>query len=101
MINAKCFILSSLWEDPGFVLVESALSNTTIISSKCPNGPEEILQNNAFLFENNNLNDLVNNFEKFLSTDKKTIFKNKVILKRRVKKFTQLQHYQKLLNIIS
>ena len=34
-----------LWEDPGFVLVEAALAGTSIISSKCPNGPEEILQN--------------------------------------------------------
>ena len=34
--NSKYFILSSLWEDPGFVLIEAALSNTNIISSDCP-----------------------------------------------------------------
>ena len=38
--NAECFILTSLWEDPGFVIVEAALSNIPIISSNCPNGPE-------------------------------------------------------------
>ncbi len=37
--NAECFILTSLWEDPGFVIVEAALSNVPIISSDCPNGP--------------------------------------------------------------
>lgn len=100
LLNAECFILSSLWEDPCFVLVEAALSNLPIISSKCPNGPEEIVKNNGFLFENNNLNDLINKFENFLNTNKNTIFKNKVLLKKRIKKFTQLQHYKKLIQII-
>ena len=30
MANSKLFILTSLWEDPGFVLVEAALNNLTI-----------------------------------------------------------------------
>ena len=33
--RAEAFILSSLWEDPGFVLVEASYSNTTVISSNC------------------------------------------------------------------
>ena len=41
--KSKCFVLSSLWEDPGFVLVESAYMNVPIISSDCDNGPKEIL----------------------------------------------------------
>ena len=40
MKNAKGFILSSLWEDPGFVLIE-AMCNLFIISSDCKNGPVE------------------------------------------------------------
>ena len=31
LLNSDCFILTSLWEDPGFVLIEAALSNTLII----------------------------------------------------------------------
>ena len=52
LLNSDCFILTSLWEDPGFVLLEAALSNTLIISSNCPNGPNEFLSNgkNGFLF---------------------------------------------------
>ena len=50
---ADCFILSSLWEDPGFVLIEAALNNVNIISSDCPNGPREILPKNGILFVNN------------------------------------------------
>jgi glycosyltransferase involved in cell wall biosynthesis len=37
--KADCFILSSLWEDPGFVLLEAAYLNVPIIASDCPNGP--------------------------------------------------------------
>ena len=67
LLNSDCFILTSLWEDPGFTLLEAALSNTSIISSNCPNGPNEILSDgqNGFLFENNNLSDLLNKFDEF------------------------------------
>ena len=41
MKYAQAFILSSLWEDPGFVLIEAAMCNLLIISSNCKNGPEE------------------------------------------------------------
>ena len=45
MKKAKAFILSSLWEDPGFVIIEAALSNLFVISSDCKNGPNEFLLN--------------------------------------------------------
>ena len=40
--NAKCIISSSLWEDPGFVMVEAAFVGTPVISSDCPSGPKRI-----------------------------------------------------------
>ncbi len=101
LFNAECFILTSLWEDPGFVLVEAALANLPIISSKCPNGPEEIVKSNGYLFKNNDLNDLTYKFNEFLETNKSEIIKNKIILKKRIKKFTLLQHYKKLNQIIN
>ena len=51
MRKSKAFILTSLWEDPGFVLVESAYNNCSIISSDCPNGPEEIIQEDGFILQ--------------------------------------------------
>ncbi len=101
LTRAECFILTSLWEDPGFVLVEAALAGVPIISSECPNGPKEIIQNNGFLFQNNNLNDLVIKFRDFLNTDEKEIYRNKVILKKRVKKFTLFGHYKKLNQLLN
>ena len=79
------FYINLIMEDPGFVLVEAALAGVPIISSECPNGPKEIIQNNGFLFQNNNLNDLLIKFRDFLNTDKKVIYRNKVILKKGLK----------------
>jgi len=99
--DAECFILTSLWEDPGFVIVEAALSNVPIISSDCPNGPEEIIEKNGYLFQNNNLENLLKKFDEFLAANKDTIYKNKLILKKRIKKFSMFQHYKKLSEIIN
>ena len=60
---AECFILSSLWEDPGFVLAEAGIMNTNIISSNCPNGPKEIICNKDFLFTNGSSDSLLQKFE--------------------------------------
>ena len=46
MKNCEAFILPSLWEDPGFVLIEAAYCRANIISSDCKNGPIEFLENN-------------------------------------------------------
>ena len=45
MKNSKGFILSSIWEEVGFVIVEAAFCNSLVISSNCKNGPDEFLQN--------------------------------------------------------
>ena len=51
---SNVFVLSSLWEEVGFVIVEAALSNLFIISSNCPNGPTEFLDyKNGNLFNSN------------------------------------------------
>ena len=100
LLKSKCFILSSLWEDPGFVLVEAALSNSNIISSDCPNGPKEIIQNNGYLFKNNDVDDLTIKFEKFLKESENDSYKNKIELKKRIRIFTQYNHYKNLNKII-
>ena len=45
-----CFVLSSLWEDPGFVLVEAASNLIPVISSNCESGPKEISMNGKNFF---------------------------------------------------
>ena len=103
LLNSDCFILTSLWEDPGFVILEAALSNTLIISSNCPNGPSEILSNgqNGFLFQNNNLSDLLNKFNEFKSLTANELNTKKIFAKKQIKKFTQFAHFKSLENIIN
>lgn len=103
LTNSDCFILTSLWEDPGFVLIEAALSNTIIISSNCPNGPSEILSNgkNGFLFKNNNISDLLYKFDEFKNSTKDELNLKRILAKKKTKMFTQFAHYKCLKNIIS
>ena len=100
--KAECFILTSLWEDPGFVLLEAAYLNIPIIASNCPNGPEEILQNGlgGFLFENNNQNELVDAFERFYQSPKTDLKIKKIKVKKYSKKFTKFDHYNNFKKII-
>ena len=102
LLNSDCFILTSLWEDPGFVILEAALSNTFIISSDCPNGPNEILSNgqNGFLFQNNNLSELLNKFDEFKNLTEEELNKKKIFAKKQIKMFTQFAHFKSLENII-
>lgn len=100
--NAKCLISTSLWEDPGFVMIEAAACNTTIISSDCPSGPKEFLNNgqNGYLFKNNNLNDLLNKYLSFKNEDINTIYKKKILAKINCKSYTKLSHFNNLEKII-
>ena len=100
--NSKAFILSSLWEEMGFVIIEAASCNTLIISSNCPNGPSEFLNHGkaGYLFNNNSVNDLVQNLIKF-DREEKNIKYNKILLaKKNVKKFTIFSHYKELKKIL-
>ena len=86
--NCNAFILSSLWEDPGFVLIEAIVSDCLVLSSDCPNGPKEIIENNnGLLFKNNSENDFLLKFNQLinLSDLKKKEFK--VNAKKKLKTF--------------
>lgn len=102
MKESEGFILSSLWEDPGFVLLEAAFSRTPILSSNCGNGPIELIKEdfNGILFDSNNINNFVIKFEKFINEKKNS---NKLILNslKMSKNFTLFSHYLKLNKILS
>ena len=101
MKNADAFILSSLWEEPGFVLIEAAMSNLFIISSDCPNGPKEFLKNGeaGLLFESNKKNALKEKLEEF-SILRKEIKTRKIKAKKNCFNYTIFRHSLFLRKII-
>ena len=68
--NSLCVIVSSLWEDPGFVMIESSALKKIVINSDCQSGPKEFFKNgkNGFLFKNNNKKSLIDTFERFMNS---------------------------------
>ena len=98
--NGEAFILSSLWEEVGFVMVEAALTNLFIISSNCPNGPTEFLSEgrHGILFESNKKGELSNSLIKYVNL--KNIKKHKLEIKKNTKQYTKYRHFLKLKSIL-
>ena len=48
MSRASVFVLSSSWEGFAVVLVEALSCGATIVSTNCPSGPAEILENGRY-----------------------------------------------------
>ena len=101
MKKAQALVLPSLWEDPGFVLVEAGYNNCQVLSSNCPNGPTEIIGNDGgYLFESNSKNSLIKTIGYFLKDTLKNKTSKKIILKKRLKSFTSFKHASNLKNKI-
>ena len=94
MNKCDAFILSSLWEDPGFVIVEAAFCRALIISSDCKNGPIEFVNNDCgILFKSDNLNDFKEQFELFKNYDSSKIKLIKLNALKKAKNFTIFNHF--------
>ena len=94
--NSKGFILTSLWEDPGFVLIEASYCRVPILSSNVWPGPVELIKNNfnGLLFDIDDNKDFQKKFGQFkTSKDKDKWIFNSFVL---AKKFTTFNHYRTL-----
>ena len=100
--NSKAFILSSLWEDPGFVLIEAMLSDTIVLSSNCPNGPKEIIdKKNGLLFQSNSESDFISKFNHLINLSDIEKKEFRVNAKKTIKNFSIFHHYQKLQKLLT
>ena len=97
--SALFFVLTSEWEDPGFVILESMFARKIVLSSDCQNGPIEIIRNgdNGFLYKKNNVVDFYDKFQnimKIINFDKKN--KDAILLSalKKTKSFSLMGHYK-------
>ena len=92
--RAKAVVIASLWEDPGFVMIESAFAKKPIICSDCPSGPKEFIGKNrgGFLFKSNSLISLIDTFDKFSKSNKTELNKKISYAKKKSNNYTIENH---------
>ena len=101
--NCECYISTSLYEDPGFTLIESGFLNKPVIAADSNTGPSEILNNsyNGFLFKNNDKISLINQYLQFKKLSSEEVMNKKINLKKFSKNFSVFKHFQSLEKILS
>tara|TARA_B100000787_G_C16188681_1_gene296143 strand:- start:1469 stop:2602 length:1134 start_codon:yes stop_codon:yes gene_type:complete len=102
MKKSTAFILTSHWEDPGFVLIEAAFCRTFIISSNCKNGPLEFIGfDSGLLYEEDNIKDFNQKFYKFNNFSNHEIKQIKLNALKKTKNFTIFRHFLNLNKILN
>ena len=100
--NCKAFILSSLWEDPGFVLIEAMVSDSIVLSSDCSNGPKEIVgKKNGLLFKSNSESDFISKFNNLINLNDVEKDNFKINAKKKIKSYSIFHHYLKLHKLLN
>lgn len=68
LARADLFVLSSLWEGFGHVLVEAMAAGTPVLSTDCPHGPRDIIEDQVSgrLIANNSVQDMWQGMEQLL-----------------------------------
>ena len=99
--NAKCFILTSNWEDPGFVLIEAAFCRTLVLTNDSEPGPKEIIKNNynGVVYKKKDIKSFHEKFDQISGDiDKKSLIYQNL---KNVRKFTIFNHFRNFENILS
>ena len=94
------FVLTSDWEDPGFVILEAMFSRKIVLSSDCQSGPTEIINDgiNGFLYKNHDDSDFLKKFLNLLNLIQNQDDTKKIKVKGLLtcKRYTKLFHYNKI-----
>jgi len=99
--NSLFSILTSKWEDPGFVILESMYCKKIVLSSNCPSGPVEIIQNenNGFLYDMDNIDSFVSKFILAYNISQYDTEKSKIMIynaMKSVKNYTLFYHFKNI-----
>lgn len=100
--KSKLYICSSLWEEPGHTLIEAGYLNIPVLSSNCPNGPDELIQHNhnGLKYRMNNFKDLENKLIEFENLTENELFQIKINMKKLSSNFTEFYFSKKIKNYL-
>lgn len=100
--RSDCLFVSSLWEDPGFVIIEAAFCRTFIISSSFKICSKELIldQKAGLVFKLNDKEDFMEQCKKFnyMSEDERNKYRKNALIMS--KNFTIFRHAKQLHKIL-
>ena len=103
LAKSNVYICSSLWEEPGHTLMEAGYLNIPILTSNCPNGPDEIIKNNSngLKYELGNEIDFLEKIKKINNLNE--IEKNKLLInmKKIIPNYTKFRFAKNFAKIIN
>ena len=103
LAKSDIYICSSLWEEPGHTLMEAGYLNVPILTSNCPNGPNEIIRNsfNGLKYELGNEVDFLEKMKTISNLNQ--IEKNKLLInmKKTIINYTKLRFSKNIAKIIN
>lgn len=102
LAKSSLYISTSRWEEPGHTLLEAGYLNIPILSSNCPNGPDEIIQNkiNGFKYKLGNMDDFISKLKLYKETSIKEKKRLSLNMKKKVLNYTQLRFYNNFSKIL-
>ena len=100
--RSNLYISSSLWEEPGHTIIEAGYLNVPVLSSDCPNGPREIIEDNinGFKYSTNNHDEFVQKLIEITNIDKKKIDLIRYNMKKTISNFTEAKFYNKFKTLL-
>ena len=93
LVRSDLYISTSRWEEPGHTLLEAGYLNVPILSSDCPNGPNEIMHNkfNGLKYELGNKSDFMEKFQEFINIDEVKKYSLSLNMKKSIINYTQFR----------
>jgi glycosyltransferase involved in cell wall biosynthesis len=100
--RSDLYISTSLWEEPGHTLIESGYLNVPVLTSNCPNGPDEIIINgyNGLKYDLGNITDLLNKLKIFNNLDEQSKKAMAINFKKIIKNYTQFRFFRNISRVL-
>jgi len=100
--NSNYYISTSIWEGSSLAMIDAAFIGLPILCSNCPTGRKEFINNDekGFLFNEGDSEDFLSKFHLMYKLNFNEIKIKLIKAKKETKKYTPLNHFLKLNNIL-